>query len=811
MRYLLTSLLCVLTLSLTAQEITTYPYNPDVDSDSYVGITDLIELLAIYSYYFEAGEIMVNDTTLSSFLNDLILLIEANALPEGTASGQILVWDGNAWIPTLAMTGCTDSEACNYDSLATTFDNSCQYLDSCGVCDGPGEIYGCGCADIPQGDCDCDGNQLDALNVCGGECAADEDGDGICDDGDSCIGEADECGVCNGPGAIYDCGCSGIAEGECDCVGTPDIDLDGICDPEDDCVGTPDAAGVCNGDCATDADADGICDDNGSDTCDGSVDECGVCNGPGPIYECGCADLTEGACDCVGNTPDVEGNCPDYIVDTDGDGFYDTVLDPCLGLNVMDFNGHNYSLVSIGQHCWFQENLQTVLYGNGDSIAHIQDEDEWNVTSAGAYSIYNADSTIIPKYGLLYNWLVTNDDRSVCPAHWHVPSEIDWYNLADAFGGVVVAGGALKEGGFDHWLAPNTGATNSSGFTARAGGERGYGATGFIDIKSKGHWWSSNSVGATGIGFRMDSESAALIQQTKSLARGQSIRCKMDATFFGCTDLNFLEYNPIANVNDGSCYTPSIPGCTSTGFSEYNPIANVDDGSCDTLLGCSSSDFIDYHDNTYSIVAIGEQCWFKENLSSFYFANGDSILQLQDPVEWTNTHINEIAAWSFYQNDPDNVNLGLIYNFYAVSDIRNLCPSGWHISTDEDWLQLEAFLGMPSYDLYLMDLWRGSEFGIGNLLKSAEGWLYPSTVIPPQPSGFDAILSGYRDFSGAFSIYDVGGAQFWTSTSVGQNNAIVRMLKSDNREQYFQSGVLRYSSYYQGYKRTGNSARCVRD
>ena len=58
-------------------------------------------------------------------------------------------------------------------------------------------IYECGCSDIPEGDCDCDGNQLDALGVCG-DCAADADADGICDDVDDCVGELDECGICNG-------------------------------------------------------------------------------------------------------------------------------------------------------------------------------------------------------------------------------------------------------------------------------------------------------------------------------------------------------------------------------------------------------------------------------------------------------------------------------------------------------------------------------------------------------------------------------------------------------------------------------------
>ena len=60
--------------------------------------------------------------------------------------------------------GCIDEEACNLDPSANTDDGSCVYNDACG-CDGPGEVYECGCTDIPEGDCDCDGNQLDALGV----------------------------------------------------------------------------------------------------------------------------------------------------------------------------------------------------------------------------------------------------------------------------------------------------------------------------------------------------------------------------------------------------------------------------------------------------------------------------------------------------------------------------------------------------------------------------------------------------------------------------------------------------------------------
>ena len=71
--------------------------------------------------------------------------------------------------------GCIDEEACNYDDAANTDNGTCQYVDECGECGGQG---------VPMGACDCEGNLLDALGVCGGDCATDMDGDGVCDDAD---------------------------------------------------------------------------------------------------------------------------------------------------------------------------------------------------------------------------------------------------------------------------------------------------------------------------------------------------------------------------------------------------------------------------------------------------------------------------------------------------------------------------------------------------------------------------------------------------------------------------------------------------
>ncbi|MEE3164432.1 MAG: discoidin domain-containing protein [Bacteroidota bacterium] len=111
--------------------------------------------------------------------------------------------DGDGVCDEFEVAGCTDVTACDYNADATD-ESSCAELDECGVCGGDG---------IAEGACDCEGNVLDAIGVCGGSCTADADADGICDDADDCVGAYDDCGVCNGPGAIYECGCADLFEG----------------------------------------------------------------------------------------------------------------------------------------------------------------------------------------------------------------------------------------------------------------------------------------------------------------------------------------------------------------------------------------------------------------------------------------------------------------------------------------------------------------------------------------------------------------------------------------------------------------------
>ena len=160
--------------------------------------------------------------------------------------------------------GCTNDLACNFDPMAEVDNGSCLYLD--------------------------------ALGECGGACVADADEDGICDDVDPCIGALDACGVCNGPGEIYACGCFELPENaECGCEDIPAGDCD--------CDGSQlDALGVCGGWCESDVDGNGICDcveDYPEDACGCGLylDALGVCGGT-----CTADDDGDGICDCEAPT-----------------------------------------------------------------------------------------------------------------------------------------------------------------------------------------------------------------------------------------------------------------------------------------------------------------------------------------------------------------------------------------------------------------------------------------------------------------------------------------------------------------------------
>jgi uncharacterized protein (TIGR02145 family) len=154
--------------------------------------------------------------------------------------------------------------------------------------------------------------------------------------------------------------------------------------------------------------------------------------------------------------------------------------------------------VKIGTQTWTSKNLNISSFRNGDAIPEIKTNEEWKAAlEAGkpAWCYYNNDPENGKKYGKLYNWYAVHDPRGLAPAGWHIPSKPEWLVLYTALGGDVVAGGKMKEAGDTNWTTPNTGATNSSGFTGRPGGYRIRSGI-FNNIGKYGLWWSSGNYDA---------------------------------------------------------------------------------------------------------------------------------------------------------------------------------------------------------------------------------------------------------------------------------------------------------------------------
>lgn len=157
---------------------------------------------------------------------------------------------------------------------------------------------------------------------------------------------------------------------------------------------------------------------------------------------------------------------------------------------VTDYDGNVYHTVTIGNQVWLKENLKSIHYADGTPIPDVV--------------AYNNSDSMAQIYGRLYTWNAATRDstgsnvQGVSPSGWHVPSDAEWKELENYLGGSSVAGGKMKTEGTVHWLNPNTGATNSSGFSALPAGEWDpNNSPNFRLLNQYAVFWTSTSVGAS--------------------------------------------------------------------------------------------------------------------------------------------------------------------------------------------------------------------------------------------------------------------------------------------------------------------------
>ncbi len=322
---------------------------------------------------------------------------------------------------------------------------------------------------------------------------------------------------------------------------------------------------------------------------------------------------------------------------------------------------------------------------------------------------------------------------------------------------------------------------------------------------------------ANGVGVRVSATGDTLTIGGNSVIVPGISAANYPAPVLGCTNAQSCNYNAAATQDDGSCLMQGAT-CDDGNANTTNDVINANcqcagtstsgsgtgaqllpgNATCLTqnisVTGCGGQTSLTYDGRTYDLVEIGGQCWFADNLATDQYRNGDLIPTGLDNTTWQNT---TAGAYAIYNNDPANdVTYGKLYNWYTTVDTRGLCPTGWHVPSDCEWMYLESSLGMPVADQETSG-WRGTNEG--GALKATTNWTSPNTGAT-NSSGFTALPGGYRYVVGTYGGIETIG-YWWSSKEGYSGHAWYRGLYYDS------SDVGRYDND----KRFGFSVRCVRD
>jgi uncharacterized protein (TIGR02145 family) len=218
---------------------------------------------------------------------------------------------------------------------------------------------------------------------------------------------------------------------------------------------------------------------------------------------------------------------------------------------------------------------------------------------------------------------------------------------------------------------------------------------------------------------------------------------------------------------------------------------------------------MDVNGNIYLTVRIGEQTWMAENLRVTRYPDGTAIPLAEDSAVWFH-FTRETHGYCWPGNYmSQGYAFGALYSWPAAAaahdgirsvkeGMQGVCPDGWHLPTDEEWKQLEMFLGMSREEADA-DKWRGTDQGAKLKHKGTGYWKAPNAGATDEV-GFSALPGGFRHGSAQFhGITET--ARFWTSTQNGYGYVWYRGVDYDHTDVYRDfSGVYR-----------GHSVRCVKD
>jgi uncharacterized protein (TIGR02145 family) len=146
--------------------------------------------------------------------------------------------------------------------------------------------------------------------------------------------------------------------------------------------------------------------------------------------------------------------------------FFTILLNSFFAISqVTDLNGRTYKVTSIGNQTWMAENLEVVLFRNGDEIPYAETSEEWFAASKKkkpAWCYYNNDPLNKNKFGVLYNWYAINDPRGIAPIGYHIPNDEEWNTLVSFLNSPMEGSQNLEVG---QWITYKAKVINEDGDT----------------------------------------------------------------------------------------------------------------------------------------------------------------------------------------------------------------------------------------------------------------------------------------------------------------------------------------------------------
>ncbi|MCX6272513.1 MAG: hypothetical protein NTU44_15110, partial [Bacteroidetes bacterium] len=525
----------------------------------------------------------------------------------------------------------------------------------------------------------------------------------------------------------------------------------------------------------------------------------------------------------------IRNECYTMSKDTVVIAFENITGQPCPFLPSFTYSGQTYSTVQIGLQCWMRENLNigTMINGSGNQSDNAVIEKY----------CYNNDPANCAVYGGLYQWdemmqYATDPGvRGICPEGWHLPTDAEWCSMTTFLDPSITcaglswigtnAGGKLKEAGFSHWLSPNTGATNESGFTAYGSGRRSS-TLGFIELNSSANFWTSSwNSGTFSFHRRLTRSQAAIWRYDEYLSYGMSVRCVKDTCFLlpgqsdaGQDQIDLQAYTTILTANDppaGEQAYWSIASGSGGSFEDINSPVSAFTGypgqiyklvwtvinscfliSTDTLTisfatvsgqPCPGLSTFNFGGQSYNTLLVGYQCWMKENLNFGTFIQGSE-----------NQTDNGFIEKYCYNNDTSLCAVfGGLYQwdemmqYGTVPYCQGICPPGFHLPADHEWNTLINYLG-------------GEQLAGGKLKETGLSHWNPPNTGASNVSAFTALGAGNRTEDGNFEDI-LNQAGFWSSALVNTDSSWYQSLSFN---------FLNISKKTKNRK-TGLSVRCVKN